>query len=279
MPRYRSLWPFRRSTPVPVVRLTGVIGTVPLRGGLTLRAIEPALGRAFGLKRAPVVALAINSPGGSPVQSSLIARRIRDLAEEHKKPVIAFVEDIAASGGYWLALAADEILVDRSSIIGSIGVITSGFGLEGAIARLGIERRVHATGPRKALLDPFRPEQPGDLEVLAELHRDILASFKAHLEERRGKKLRLPPDELYSGRVWSGLRAIEHGLVDGLGELRSTIRARHGKRVRLQVVNRQKGWLQRRLGGADPGERRLAGLLPELLAEIEAEARWRRFGL
>ena len=279
MSRHRLLWPFRRGTPVPVVRLSGVIGTLPFRGGLTLRTIEPALARAFAMKQAPAVALAINSPGGSPVQSSLIARRIRDLADENKKPVVAFVEDIAASGGYWLALAADEILVDRSSIVGSIGVISASFGLDGAIKKLGIERRVHATGPRKALLDPFRPEQPGDLEILAELHQDILSSFKAHLEERRGDKLRLPPEELYSGRVWSGLRAIEYGLVDGLGELRSTLRARHGKEIRLPVVNRRKGWLQRRLSGAGHAERQLAGLLPDLLAEIEAEALWRRYGL
>ena len=279
MPWY---WPdrlLRRSTPIPVVRLSGVIGAVPFRGGLTLRAIESALASAFAMKRAPVVALAINSPGGSPVQSSLIARRIRDLATEHRKPVVAFVEDIAASGGYWLALAADEILVDRSSILGSIGVISAGFGLEGALQRLGIERRVHATGPRKALLDPFRPEQPGDLEVLAELHQDILASFKAQLEARRGPKLRLAREELYSGRVWSGDRAIEHGLADGLGELRSTLRSRHGKQARLVVVNRQRGWLQRRLGGAGGADDRLLALLPQLLGQLEADAHWRRFGL
>lgn len=273
-------WPdrlFHRRTPIPVVRLSGLIGAVPFRGGLTLRAIEPALAAAFAMKRAPVVALAINSPGGSPVQSSLIARRIRDLAAEHEKPVIAFVEDVAASGGYWLALAADEILVDRSSIVGSIGVISASFGLAGAIQKLGIERRVHATGPRKALLDPFRPEEPGDLEVLAELHRDILASFKAHVEERRGAKLRLPVEELYSGRVWSGVKAVEHGLVDALGELRSTLRARHGKKIRIRVVNQDRGWLRRRFGGG--GESRLAALLPELLGQLDADLLWRRYGL
>ncbi len=279
MPWYRPDRLFRRRTPIPVVRLSGVIGTVPFRGGLTLQSIEPALAAAFAMKRAPVVALAINSPGGSPVQSSLIARRIRDLATEHKKPVIAFVEDVAASGGYWLALAADEIMVDRASILGSIGVISSGFGLEGALQRLGIERRVHATGPRKALLDPFRPEEPGDIEVLKELHQDILLSFKAQLEARRGPKLRLPPEALYSGRVWSGDKAIEHGLADGLGELRSTLRARHGKESRITVVNRQRSWLQRRLGRAGAAEGRLLALLPELLGQLEAEAHWRRFGL
>ncbi len=290
MPWYRPRWLERRSTPVPVVRLTGVIGAVPLRSGLTLQAVEPALAAAFAVKRAPVVALSINSPGGSPVQSSLIARRIRDLAAEKKKPVVAFVEDIAASGGYWLALAADEIFVDRSSIVGSIGVISAGFGLDGAIGRLGIERRVHTTGPRKALLDPFRPEQAGDLEILKELHADILASFRAHVEARRGGKLTLPADELYSGRVWSGEKAVAHGLVDGIGDLRGILRQRYGDRLRLRPVSRQRSWVQRRLGmaGAHDGgttrqgevlERLADRLVPGLLAQVEEVALWRRYGL
>jgi serine protease SohB len=280
LPWYRPYWLDRRSITIPVIRLTGVIGTMPLRGGLTLQGIEPTLAAAFAVKRAPLVALSINSPGGSPVQSSLIARRIRDLATEKGKPVVAFVEDIAASGGYWLALAADEIFVDRASIVGSIGVISAGFGLNGAIERLGIERRVHTTGPRKALLDPFRPEQPGDLEVLRELHGDILASFKALVESRRGGKLALPAEELYSGRVWSGDKAVAHGLVDGIGELRGILRQRHGERVRLKPMNRQRSWLQRRFGMSRLGPaEQLAAALPGLLAEIEAEAAWRRFGL
>ena len=278
---YRPRWLRRRSVTIPVLRLSGVIGAVPLRGGLTLQGIESSIAAAFALKKAPVVALVINSPGGSPVQSSLIAARIRDLAREKKKPVIAFVEDVAASGGYWLALAADEILVDRSSIVGSIGVISSGFGLDGAIARLGIERRVHTTGPRKALLDPFRPEQPGDLEVLKELHGDVLASFKAHVEERRGSKLALPPEELYSGRVWSGDKAVTHGLVDGIGELRAVLRARYGDAVRLRPVNPRRGWLQRRLGrsGQEDLEHVLGALLPMLLKRLDEEVAWRRYGL
>ncbi len=280
MPWYRPHWLDRRRITIPVVRLTGVIGAMPLRSGLTLQGIEPTLAAAFAVKRAPAVALSINSPGGSPVQSSLIARRIRDLASEKGKPVIAFVEDIAASGGYWLALAADEIFVDRSSIVGSIGVISAGFGLNGAIERLGIERRVHTTGPRKSLLDPFRPEQPGDIEVLRELQGDILLSFKALVESRRGAKLALPPDELYSGRVWSGERAVAHGLVDGIGELRGILRQRHGDTVRLRPMNRERSWLQRRFGMSRMGAAdQLALALPGLLAEIEAAALWRRYGL
>lgn len=277
---FRPRWLRRRSVTVPVVRLAGVIGAVPFRSGLTLQGIEPTLAAAFSLKRAPAVALTINSPGGSPVQSSLIAKRIRDLAAEKHKPVIAFVEDIAASGGYWLALAADEIFVDRASIIGSIGVISSGFGLDGAIARLGIERRVHTTGPRKALLDPFRPEQAGDVEVLRELQDDILSSFKGLVESRRGPKLDLPADELYSGRVWSGEKALRHGLVDGIGELRGILRQRYGDKLRLRTMNRQRSWLQRRFGmSRTAATNPLAEALPDLLAEIEAAALWRRYGL
>lgn len=277
---FRPRWLRRRSVTVPVVRLAGVIGAVPFRSGLTLQGIEPTLAAAFSLKRAPAVALTINSPGGSPVQSSLIAKRIRDLAAEKHKPVIAFVEDIAASGGYWLALAADEIFVDRASILGSIGVISSGFGLDGAIARLGIERRVHTTGPRKALLDPFRPEQAGDVEVLRELQDDILSSFKGLVESRRGPKLDLPADELYSGRVWSGEKALRHGLVDGIGELRGILRQRYGDKLRLRTMNRQRSWLQRRFGmSRTAATNPLAEALPDLLAEIEAAALWRRYGL
>jgi len=280
LPWYRPRWLGGRSIIVPVVRLSGVIGAVPLRSSLTLESIEPTLAAAFALKRAPVVALTINSPGGSPVQSSLIAQRIRALATEKDKPVIAFIEDIAASGGYWLALAADEIFVDRASIVGSIGVISAGFGLDGAIARLGIERRVHTTGPRKALLDPFRPEQAGDVEVLREVQADILASFKTLVESRRGAKLTLAEADLYSGRVWSGERAVGHGLVDGIGEVRGILRARYGDELKLRTVNRQRSWLQRRFGmsrttAANP----LAEALPEILAEIEAAALWRRYGL
>ena len=277
---YRPRWLRRRGITIPVVRLAGVIGAVPFRSGLTLQGIEPTLAAAFAMKQAPLVALAINSPGGSPVQSSLIAKRIRDLSAEKGKPVIAFVEDIAASGGYWLALAADEIFVDRSSIVGSIGVISSGFGLDGAIERLGIQRRVHTTGPRKALLDPFRPEQPGDIEILRELQDDILSSFKALVESRRGAKLALPIEQLYSGRVWSGDKAVIHGLVDGIGDLRGILRERHGDKLRLRPMNRQRSWLQRRFGmsrtaAANP----FVEALPDLLAEIEAAALWRRYGL
>ncbi len=270
------LRPWRRGRPsVPAIRLAGVIGSAGLAGrGLTLAGLERTLHAAFAHRHAPAVALLINSPGGSPVQSSLIAQRIRDLAEEKNKLVLAFVEDVAASGGYWLACAADEIFADPSSIVGSIGVISAGFGFEQAIARLGIERRVHATGERKALLDPFTAERPGDLEVLKEIQGDILERFVAHVRDRRGERLKGNDQELFDGRVWAGDRALAHGLIDGLGEASATIRARFGKDARLMVANPRRGLLRRLRLRAGTGHS-----LDGVLAVLEERAYWRRFGL
>ena len=270
------LRPWRRRAPtIPAIRLAGVIGSVGLAGrGLTLAGLERSLDAAFAHKHAPAVALLVNSPGGSPVQSALIAGRIRDLAREKNKPVLAFVEDVAASGGYWLACAADEIFADPSSIVGSIGVISAGFGFEEAIARLGIERRVHATGERKALLDPFKAERPGDLELLKQIQGDILARFIAHVRDRRGDRLKGSDAELFDGRVWTGDGALGHGLIDGLGEARATIRARFGEHARLSVANPRRGLLRRLRLRAGP-----AHILDDALAVLEARAHWRRFGL
>jgi len=228
------------------------------------------------------VALSINSPGGSPVQSAQIAKRIRDLARERDVPVIAFVEDIAASGGYWLACAGDEIFADPSSIVGSIGVVSAGFGFPELLAKFGVERRVHTSGTRKAMLDPFRPEQPDDVAVLAGLQQDIHESFKAQVRERRGRRLKADEATLFNGEVWSGRRALEIGLIDGLGDLRTVLRQRFGDQVRLVPVGRQRGWLARQIrpgatwGEAGFGERDWAG---ELIEALEARALWGRYGL
>jgi signal peptide peptidase SppA len=205
-------WPLARlrGTPVvAVVRLAGVIGSLgPWRGGLSLAGLAGTLERAFALGGIKAVALAINSPGGSPVQSSLIAARIRALASEKKLPVFAFAEDVAASGGYWLATAGDEIYADESSIVGSIGVISAGFGFPELLQRLGVERRVHTAGVRKSMLDPFRPESPEDVARLEALQGEIHDSFKAHVRERRGARLKADDDTLFSGEFWSGKRAL-----------------------------------------------------------------------
>lgn len=237
--------PFTRPV-VPVVRLTGVVGALPFgRRGLSLQTLERPLETAFAIRRAPAVALLVDCPGGSPAQSSLVARRIRELAEKREKRVLAFVEDVAASGGYWLACAADEIFADANSIVGSIGVISAGFGFQDAIARLGIERRVHARGPLKDFLDPFRPEDPAHVAVLEDIQAEIHRRFLDHVRSRRGGRLRLDDAELGSGRVWTGEAALAAGLVDGIGDLRGTLRARFGDRVRLRVVNPPRpGWLR-----------------------------------
>ena len=276
--RLARLLPWRRRPPtIPAIRLHGVIGSLPLRGrGLTIASLSKALGTAFGQSRAPAVILLVNSPGGSPAQSSLIARRIRDLAAEREKPVLAFVEDVAASGGYWLACAADEIFADPASIVGSIGVVSQGFGLHEAIARLGIERRVHTAGRHKAILDPFRPEEPEDVAMLKELQADLHELFKAQVRDRRAGKLNGPEDELFDGRIWTAAKAQALGLIDALGDPWTVVRERFGKTAVIRVVNEPRGWLARRLGGGAPAVQDPIGLA---LASIEERLYYARYGL
>jgi len=276
----------RRGPPVVgVVRLSGVIGNVMgARTGLTLAEVAGHLEHAFELPNVKCVALAVSSPGGSPVQSALIARRIRSLATEKNIPVVAFVEDAAASGGYWLACAADEIFADESSIVGSIGVVSAGFGFQGLIDRLGVERRLHTAGEKKAMLDPFQPEDPEEVAHLEVLLADIHESFKAMVRERRGKRLRADEAELFTGQFWTGRRALELGLVDGLGDLRATMRSRYGDKVQLRLIGGKEP-LWKRLLSRPPGrtgvdaEAVAASLAGAALAWIEERAHWARFGL
>jgi signal peptide peptidase SppA len=267
---------FRRGPVVPVVRLSGVIASGGMLGsrGLSIETAAPLLKRAFDTRGAKAVALAINSPGGSPVQSALIGQRIRLLAREKDLKVIAFVEDVAASGGYWLACAADEILVDPNSIVGSIGVISAGFGFQDLIARIGVERRVHTSGENKSMLDPFRPEKAEDLERLARLHTEIHGNFKAWVRERRAGKLKGDDALLFSGEFWAGQRGLELGLVDGLGELRTTLQQRYGEKVRLPVIGPR-----RRLLSRFGLQTEIAGIGPATLAAVEERLHWQRFGL
>ena len=242
---------FRGDTPVvPVVRLTGVIGfSTPLRPGLTLAGLARTFDRAFAMRNAPAVAVAINSPGGSPVQSHLIFRRIRELAKEKGRRVIAFVEDAAASGGYMIACAADEIIADPHSIVGSIGVVGSSFGFDKAIGKLGIERRLYTSGEHKAMLDPFLPENADDVERLKKLQREIHDDFIGLVKSRRGGKLAGPENDLFSGEYWTGRRALELGLVDGIGDLRGVLRERFGEKVVTPLVSAERGWFGRRVPG------------------------------
>jgi signal peptide peptidase SppA len=266
---------------VAVLRLQGVIssGGGIGRAGLNLADHAAAIEAAFALKRLKAVALAINSPGGSPVQSALLAGRIRSLAAEKKVPVFAFAEDVAASGGYWLALAADEIHADPSSIIGSIGVISAGFGFTGLMQRIGVERRMHTAGQNKAFLDPFSPEREEDVARLKALQRELHANFRAEVEQRRAGRLK-GGEELFTGEFWSGRRALELGLIDGLGDLRTVMRARFGDRVRLRRVGQRQSWLRRRLGLQGPvGHGLGSGLADGLVGAAEDRAHWARFGL
>jgi serine protease SohB len=277
---------FRRSSAVvPVVRLQGVIGfSTPLRPGLTLSSVAKSLERAFEWKNARAVALAINSPGGSPVQSHLVFQRIRQLAEENERSVIAFIEDVGASGGYMIACAADEIICDPTSIVGSIGVVGGGFGFTGLIEKLGIERRLHTSGERKAMLDPFLPEKPEDVERLLAIQHDIHASFIALVRSRRGAALAGTETALFSGEYWTGRRAVELGLADSLGELRSTLRQRFGEDVSTPLVAADRGLFGRRSRGIAAATRSLpswsgTGLAEEIVSAIEARALWARYGL
>lgn len=270
---------FARAPVVPVVRLSGVIGAegTPFRPGLSLARIEGRLEQAFAVKKAAAVAILINSPGGSPVQSRLIHDRIRQLAGRENRRVLVFCEDVAASGGYLIALAGDEIFVDAASVVGSIGVISQGFGLEGLISRIGVERRVHTAGTRKAILDPFSPERPEDVAHLEALQAEIHAGFIALVRERRGSRLADDPD-LFSGLFWTGARAISLGLADGIGSPRAVLEERFGPDVRLKPVGaRKRGWFSLGIGdtrGPDP-----ADLTSGVLSALETRALWSRHGL
>jgi len=274
--------PWRNPAPVVgVLRFSGVIGAVtPLRQGLTLTASAAAIEKAFSLRCLEAVAIIINSPGGSPVQSTLIHDRIRAHAAERKVPVVAFCEDVAASGGYLLALAGDQIFADASSIVGSIGVVSAGFGFDQAIARLGIDRRVHTSGTRKMILDPFQPEKAEDVEKLRSLQAEIHENFKALVRARRGAAIEGREEELFSGEFWTGTRAFELGLIDGIGDIRQVMRARFGDRVKLTPVATARGWLQRlRPGVARQSGTEGATLAGQAISAIEERALWQRYGL
>jgi serine protease SohB len=261
----------------PRVALLRLAGLIAARGGglappgLSAAGLAPLIERAFGLKRLAGVVLVVNSPGGSPVQSSLIAQHIRRLAEEKKIPVIACVEDAAASGGYWLACAADEIVVDPASIVGSIGVISAGFGLAEAMRRLGIERRLRTAGAEKSFLDPFRPENPADVARLEALLAELHEIFRAWVRTRRAGRLKAPEEELFTGRFWTGQQAVALGLADRLGEAGAEIRARFGEKAQvIPIGQRRPPWPLRLLPGLSADA---------LVAAAEERAAWARLGL
>ena len=270
---------------IPVIRLHGTImsGGGQFRPALSLASTAGLIEKLFSYNDAPVVAISINSPGGSPVQSRLIYRRIRDLAAEKNKTVLMFVEDVAASGGYMIAVAGDEIIADPSSIVGSIGVVSASFGLNQAIDKLGIERRVHTAGRNKAVLDPFLPEKPEDVERLKALQLEVHETFIDIVKERRAGRLTDDPD-LFTGLFWTAKRGIELGLVDALGDMRGILRQRFGPKTRLQLITQPRGFFGRRLGifgsSAGPSAADIAGAAFEgLIDAVESRSLWNRFGL
>lgn len=269
----------KQRTIVPVVRLTGMIAAESGgigRKALSMATVEPLLDKAFEIKDAPVVAIEVNSPGGSPVQSRLIFRRIRELAEKHDRKVLVFCEDVAASGGYMIACAGDEIVADPSSIVGSIGVVSGGFGFVDLIRRIGVERRLYTAGRNKATLDPFSPEKPEDVEHLKSLQLDVHETFIELVRERRACRLKEDEPDLFSGQFWSARRGMELGLVDRLGTLHEVLSERFGPDVELERIRPRRGLLGGRIGfGADA-----AGAAAERLAGVaEERALWARYGL
>jgi len=273
----------RGSAVVPVVRLSGLIGAVtPLRPGMSLAGIARTLERAFTVKNAKAVALVINSPGGSPVQSRQIYLRLRQLATEKKLPVLVFVEDVAASGGYMIACAGDEIFCDPSSILGSIGVVGGSFGLQELIKKVGVERRLYTAGKHKAMLDPFLPEDPDDVARVKALQREIHAIFIALVKQSRGTRLKAADDVLFTGEYWAGETSVSLGLADAIGDLRSTLRARYGDKVSTPVIAPATGMLSGLLGRRSAGTlaslEGVSGLPDELISALESRAIWAKFG-
>ena len=275
--------PITRGEPPPVVavvRLKGVIGATGLgRQGLSVASLEGLLRKAFS-RRVRAVALVINSPGGSAVQSAQIANLIRTYADDKKIPVLAFTEDVAASGGYWLAIAADEVYADAMSIVGSIGVIAATFGVHELLAKIGIERRIYTQGERKSMLDPFRPEDPKDVARINELQADIHKQFINYVKSRRALKLNANDETLFNGDIWTGEKAKELGLVDGLGDMRTICRRKYGDDVRFMTIDRPMSWFQRRFGRfVPPAVSEDFGWAGDLIAAVEERAWWARFGL
>ncbi|WAL65488.1 S49 family peptidase [Amycolatopsis cynarae] len=263
-----------RKDVVAVVKLHGVITPTPSplsRGTINVASVESALTRAFGHDRLKAVALLINSPGGAPTQSGLVAERIRQLAAKKPGvPVLAFCEDVTASGGYWLACAADEIYAHRTSVVGSIGVISGGFGFTGLLERFGVERRLHTAGENKSRLDPFSPEKPEDVEWLKKMHTQLHELFVDWVKQRRGDRL-AGTEELFTGDVWLGAKALELGLVDGLGNLREVIAERFPE-AEITVAEPKKPLLAR-LGIGAPAA------ASALIDAVSQKAAWARFGL
>ena len=264
---------FSKDINIPTLRLTGVIGQAGIaRSGLTIAGIEKLVDKLFSDKKVPAVALIINSPGGSPTQSSLIAEKIINLAKEKNKKVYAFVEDVAASGGYWLACAADEIYLDLNSIVGSIGVISPGFGFVDLIKKIGVERRVYTSGKSKSFLDPFKEEKKEDIDRLKSIQEQIHENFIEYVKSRRGSKLlSSAEDEIFSGLFWVGKKGVDLGLADGIGSINKIIREKYGNKAKIKIIDQKKSFLQKRLSSSINNN--------DIFNRLEEMIMWSRYGL
>ncbi len=264
---------FSKNINIPTLRLTGVIGQAGIaRSGLTIAGIEKLVDKLFSDKKAPAVALIINSPGGSPTQSSLIAEKIINLAKEKDKKVYAFVEDVAASGGYWLACAADEIYLDLNSIVGSIGVISPGFGFVDLIKKIGVERRIYTSGKSKSFLDPFKEEKKEDIDRLKSIQEQIHENFIEYVKSRRGSKiLSSAEDEIFSGLFWVGKKGVDLGLADGIGSINQIIKEKYGNKAKIKIINQKKSFLQKRLSSSINNN--------DIFNRLEEMIMWSRYGL
>ncbi len=270
---FKSL--FSRNINIPTLRLSGIISSQSgiTGSGLAINNLDKLIEKLFSDKKSPAIALIINSPGGSPTQSSLIAKKIIDLSKEKKKKVYAFVEDVAASGGYWLACAADEIYIDQNSVIGSIGVISPGFGFVDLIKKIGIERRVYTSGKSKSFLDPFKEEKKEDIDKLKDIQEQIHDNFINYVKERRSSMLdKSKLDDIFSGLFWVGNKAIELGLADGIGSINEVLEKKFGKKIKIKMINQKKSFLQRRLSSSILNS-------DEILNKIEEKLMLSRFGL
>ncbi len=269
---------FSSSVIIPTLRLSGVIGQGGmLKSGLSLNSIDKLIDKLFADKKSPAVALIINSPGGSPTQSSLIAKKIIDKSKDKNKKVIAFVEDVAASGGYWLACAADEIYVDQNSIIGSIGVISPSFGFVDLIKKLGIERRVYTSGKSKSFLDPFKKANVEDINRLKKIQEQIHNNFINYVKDRRKKKLNKKQEkEIFSGLFWVGQKSVDLGLADGIGHINQVLINKYGKKVKIKIIDIKKSFIQRKLSSSINNSIIDSD---KLLDIIEEKFYWKRFGL
>ena len=267
---------FFNSKPIVAhIRLSGVIGNVGrFQQGLSYTSHCDIIKKAFSIKKAKAVAISINSPGGSPVQSHLLYSLIKKLADENKIKVITFAEDVAASGGYMLACAGDEIYANASSIVGSIGVIYSGFGFQDLIKKAGVERRVHTAGKSKSILDPFVEEKPEDIKKLKAIQEDLHKEFINLVKNSRKEKLKSSDDDiLFSGEFWAGSKAKEFGLIDGVGNVFQVLEDKFGKDVKVKNFEKQEGWLKKKLSSS------MADAASSVLTELETRSFWNRFGL